>query len=57
MFKSLIIDLSHYIGNSTFRYPLRTPIKCPNDVSHIFIVSCSIYYNTFNICHYMEIIL
>ena len=42
MVKSLIINSSHYIGNSTFRYPLRTPMKCPDDVSHISIVSCSI---------------
>ena len=49
MVKSLIINSSHYIGNSTFRYPLRTPMKCPDDVSHIFIVSCLIYNNTFNI--------
>jgi hypothetical protein len=28
---------------------LRTPLKAPDDVSHVSIVSCSIYNNTFNI--------
>jgi hypothetical protein len=49
MVKSLILNSSHYIGNSTFKYNLRTPLKAPNDVSHVSIVSVSIYNNTFNI--------
>jgi len=49
MVKSLIINSSHYTGNATFKYKLRTPMKAPDDVSHVSIVSCSIYNNTFNI--------
>lgn len=49
MVKSIVINTSNYQGNSTYKYNFRTELKTPQEASHVAVVSCGIYNNTFNI--------
>jgi hypothetical protein len=49
MVKSIIITSANYTSGSSFKYSFRSPLKIPDDISHISVVSCAVYNNTFNI--------